>query len=73
MIVTIEGFDMPGLTGPQVCRELARSAQEAGRPVSVPEAIIAVESLHRHLPPVEGRVEDPIAALLRSAGCVREG
>lgn len=49
-----------------------RRSQEAGRPVSVPEAIHPVESLHRHLPPAGAApLADPLAALLRSSGCVR--
>lgn len=49
-----------------------RRSIEAGRPITVPEAIDPVESYHRHLPPAPGRVDDDLAALLRGSGCVRE-
>lgn len=49
-----------------------RPSQEAGRPVSVPETIVALESLHRVLPPVEGAIDDVLAALFRQSGCIRD-
>jgi LmbE family N-acetylglucosaminyl deacetylase len=43
-----------------------RRSQEAGRQLSVPEVIQRLESLHRHLPPVVGQVEDELARHLKS-------
>ena len=43
---------------------IRRRSQELGRPVSVPEALMRVESLHRHLPQPDGRPDDPIAQAL---------
>lgn len=49
------------------------ASKEAGRPMRVEEVIVSLESLHRHLPPVEGLpVDDPLAAMLRASGQVRE-
>jgi LmbE family N-acetylglucosaminyl deacetylase len=42
-----------------------RPSQEAGRPLSVPEVIQRVESLHRVSPPVDGGIDDDLANLLR--------
>jgi LmbE family N-acetylglucosaminyl deacetylase len=48
-----------------------RQSQERGRPLTVPEIIQPVESLHRVLPRVEdGRVEDRLAGLLWASGQV---
>jgi LmbE family N-acetylglucosaminyl deacetylase len=41
-----------------------RRSQELGHPASVPEALMRVESLHRHLPPTEVPPDDPIARVL---------
>jgi LmbE family N-acetylglucosaminyl deacetylase len=41
-----------------------RRSQELGRPVTVPEALMRLESLHRHLPPTSRAPEDPIARAL---------
>jgi LmbE family N-acetylglucosaminyl deacetylase len=41
-----------------------RASQEAGRPLSVPEVIQHVESLHRFYPPVDGNLDDDLARLL---------
>lgn len=49
------------------------ASKDAGRPVTVEEVIVRLESLHRHLPPVNGRADDALAALLRASGCAREG
>jgi LmbE family N-acetylglucosaminyl deacetylase len=49
-----------------------RPSQEAGRPLSVPETIVKVESLHRAWPPVEGAPGDALAALLLQSGCARD-
>ena len=43
-----------------------RRSQAAGRQLSVPEVIQRLESLHRHLPPVDGPVEDELASLLNT-------
>jgi len=48
------------------------ASKEAGRPMRVEEVIVNLESLHRHLPAASGRVDDPLAALLRASGQVRE-
>lgn len=43
-----------------------RSSKRAGRPLTVAEALFAVESLHRVYPPVKnGVVDDPIACALK--------
>jgi LmbE family N-acetylglucosaminyl deacetylase len=42
-----------------------RSSQEAGRPMTVPEVIMKTESLHRVHPSVDGKLDDPLADLLR--------
>lgn len=42
-----------------------RPSQEAGRPLSVPEVIMKVESLHRAHPPVKDGLSDELARLLR--------
>lgn len=42
-----------------------RASQEAGRQLSVPEALLRVESLHRKLPPVNGACQDEIAEALQ--------
>jgi LmbE family N-acetylglucosaminyl deacetylase len=49
-----------------------RLSEELGHPVSVPEALLRVESLHRALPPVpQGSLpDDPVARLLLQAGVV---
>lgn len=41
-----------------------RRVQELGRPVSVPEALMRVESLRRQIPPTEPPLDDPIAHAL---------
>jgi LmbE family N-acetylglucosaminyl deacetylase len=41
-----------------------RRSQELGHPVSVPEALMRVESLHRHLPATQGTPDDPVAHAL---------
>jgi LmbE family N-acetylglucosaminyl deacetylase len=41
-----------------------RSSEEAGRPLTVPEVVMGVESLHRAFPPVSGAPDDPLARLL---------
>lgn len=48
-------------------------SETAGRPVSVPEIIQPLESLHRVLPAADpnGEVQDPLADLLRASGRVR--
>jgi len=43
-----------------------RASKEAGRLLTVPEVIVHVESLHRAYPPVNGKVDDPLARLLES-------
>jgi LmbE family N-acetylglucosaminyl deacetylase len=50
------------------------ASQEAGRPVTVPETIMTLESIHRVSPPVlPGQpVSDPFVSLLRSSGWARE-
>jgi N-acetylglucosamine malate deacetylase 2 len=47
-----------------------RASQQAGRPVTVPEVIMTLESLHRAYPPVDGVVEDDLAHLLHRSGAV---
>jgi len=42
-----------------------RASQDAGRPLSVEEVIMTVESLHRALPPTRRRPQDALARLLR--------
>jgi LmbE family N-acetylglucosaminyl deacetylase len=42
-----------------------RRSQAAGRQLSVPEVILPLESLHRHLPPINGQVDDEVANLLK--------
>jgi len=42
-----------------------RTSQEAGRQLSVPEAIVPVESLYRAYPQQAGEVDDELAAALR--------
>lgn len=42
-----------------------RASKEAGRQLSVPEVISRLESLHRVYPPVNGRVDDPLANALK--------
>jgi len=49
-----------------------RASREAGRQLSVPDVIQRVESLHRIVPPVNGRVEDELARLLKSFEVKRE-
>jgi LmbE family N-acetylglucosaminyl deacetylase len=41
-----------------------RRSQDLGRPVTVTEALMRVESLHRQLPPSGGRPDDPITQAL---------
>jgi len=41
-----------------------RASEEAGRPLSVPEVIMRLESLHRAHPPVEGALTDGLAERL---------
>jgi LmbE family N-acetylglucosaminyl deacetylase len=41
-----------------------RSSEEAGRPLTVPEVVMAVESLHRVVPLVSSAPDDPLARLL---------
>ena len=43
---------------------LRRRSQELGRPLSVPEVVMRVESLHRAHPPVNEELEDPLAQSL---------
>lgn len=50
-----------------------RPSQTAGRAMTVPEIVLVEESIHRTLPPVDGRVEDAVAGLLRQTGFAREG
>ncbi len=47
------------------------ASKEAGRLMTVPEVIQRVESLHRHLPPVDGKLDDDIANLLLNSGQAR--
>lgn len=49
------------------------TAEELGRPVTVAEAVLPVESLHRVWPPVEqaGQIHDALADLLWASGCAR--
>jgi len=47
-----------------------RASENAGRPVSVPEVITTLESLHRAYPPVDGQVQDTLARLLQNSGAV---
>lgn len=47
-----------------------RASKDAGRPLSVPEVMVKVESLHRASPPVNATVKDELARLLRSTGSV---
>lgn len=49
-----------------------RRSQAAGRQLSVPEVIQRLESLHRHLPPVIGQVDDELANLLNPYKVRRE-
>lgn len=42
-----------------------RASEEAGRPISVAEVIMPLESLHRHYPRVESAPEDELAQLLK--------
>ena len=42
-----------------------RASQEAGRPLSVPEVIQRLESLHRFSPPMDDGLEDELAQLMR--------
>jgi len=49
-----------------------RRSQAAGRQLSVPEVIQRLESLHRHLPPVIGPVEDELANMLKLYEVKRE-
>jgi N-acetylglucosamine malate deacetylase 2 len=44
-----------------------RASERAGRPVSIPEVITTIESLHRSYPPVEKQVQDALAALLQDS------
>ncbi len=49
------------------------ASKDSGWQMTVPEVIVAGESLHRVSPPVtDGPVDDALAALLRSSGAVRE-
>lgn len=50
------------------------ASQEAGRPLTVPEIILTLESVHRVHPPVlpAQPLADPFAAFLRSSGYARE-
>lgn len=41
-----------------------RTSQDLGRPVTVPEVLIRLESLHRLFPPLDSRPTDPIAQAL---------
>lgn len=43
---------------------LRRRSQELGRPLSVPEVVMHIESLHRVLPPVGATLDDPLAQAL---------
>ena len=42
-----------------------RPSRETGRPMTVPEVLLRLESLHRVFPPVVSVVNDPLADLLR--------
>jgi LmbE family N-acetylglucosaminyl deacetylase len=44
---------------------LRRRSQELGRQLSVPEVVMPVESLHRVYPPVDKKLNDPLADLLK--------
>jgi len=59
--------------GTQHALFVRNASKDAGRPMTVPEVIVPLESLHRHLPPVNGALDDPLAQLLRASGQVREG
>ncbi len=48
-----------------------RSSQDAGRPMTVREVIVSLESLHRAYPPVQEPVDDPLSRLLLSTGYAR--
>jgi N-acetylglucosamine malate deacetylase 2 len=50
-----------------------RASEQIGRPLTVPEVIVPVESLHRAYPPVDGIVWDALADRLINSGCVRGG
>lgn len=43
---------------------IRRASIQAGHPLTVPEVIISIESLHRAHPPVNGRLDDELARLL---------
>ena len=42
-----------------------KRSEEAGRQLSVPEVIIALEGLHHVMPPVVGQLEDALYEILR--------
>lgn len=42
-----------------------RSSKRAGRQLSIPEVLVAVEGLHRRYPPVSGQPDDEIVDLLK--------
>lgn len=42
-----------------------RSSRRAGRQLTIPEVLMRLEGLHRMSPPVNGRLDDPIAHMLR--------
>lgn len=49
------------------------TSKQLGRPVSVPEVVVTLESLYRAAPPAEdGQPQDALGLLLRRAGRVRE-
>jgi LmbE family N-acetylglucosaminyl deacetylase len=43
-----------------------RRSEQAGRQVTVPEVILKVEGIHRHLPAVTSELDDVVANLLKS-------
>jgi LmbE family N-acetylglucosaminyl deacetylase len=49
-----------------------RTSRKEGRPVTVPEVIMAVEGLHRSDPPVNGPLTDPLAEVLKAMEFVKE-
>jgi LmbE family N-acetylglucosaminyl deacetylase len=53
---------------------IRRRSEEAGRKLSVPEVILATESLHRVSPPFKGpgEIHDVLADLLWTSGCARK-
>jgi LmbE family N-acetylglucosaminyl deacetylase len=47
------------------------ASRQQGRPVTVPEVVTGIESLHRVYPPVEQRADDLLAELIRHSGLVQ--